>query len=338
MGGMGGGMGGMGGMMGGGMRSVPPTDLPSALLNPGQTRLLPTRLVSVSQPDPETGLSLPARGEKLQILGDIAEINNDVRVQKALKRLAAEKAATSISQLVMWNLAAGLDWKTVARMSQGWANHHELTLAQDFVEHLDSLPNEETGRLLFQVDAKEAASQSTITEIVKVIDGKTMLGLRTVIGRPSKPDGPAVACWVRLAANEALVQVASSDATAQNWVPFGKFSLPLVHDHAKFNAGKFADELAEGILDRLVRAQLSKPVKENGKLVYHLRIDNASPFVLNGLAAVGTTSKADDTPRVLSGISLPPRRSMTISASAEVVKTLSLKQGVKLVALDLSAL
>ena len=35
----------MGGM-GGGMRSVPPTDLPSALLNPGQTRHLPTRLVS----------------------------------------------------------------------------------------------------------------------------------------------------------------------------------------------------------------------------------------------------------------------------------------------------
>ncbi len=51
MGGMGGGMGGMGGGMGGmggGMRSVPPSDLPSALLNPGQTRNLPTRLVSIS--------------------------------------------------------------------------------------------------------------------------------------------------------------------------------------------------------------------------------------------------------------------------------------------------
>ncbi len=106
----------------------------------------------------------------------------------------------------------------------------------------------------------------------------------------------------------------------------------------KFDAPKFADELAEGIINRLVRVQLSKPVKENGKLVYHLRIDNASPLILNGLAAVGTTSKADEIPRVLSGISVPPRKSMTVSASAEVVKTLSLKQGVKLVALDLSAL
>ena len=70
----------------------------------------------------------------------------------------------------------------------------------------------------------------------------------------------------------------------------------------------------EGILNRLVRVQLSKPVKENGKLVYHLRIDNASPLILNGLAAVGTTSKADEIPRVLSGISVPPRKSMTISA------------------------
>ncbi len=95
-------------------------------------------------------------------------------------------------------------------------------------------------------------------------------------------------------------------------------------------------QLAEGVLNRLVRAQLSKPVKENGKLVYHLRIDNASPLILNGLAAVGTTSKADEIPRVLSGISVPPRKSMTVSASAEVVKALSLKQGVKLVALDLS--
>ena len=55
MGGMGGGM--MGGM-GGGMRSVAPAMLPSALLNPGQTRNLPTRLVSINPPDPEVGLAL----------------------------------------------------------------------------------------------------------------------------------------------------------------------------------------------------------------------------------------------------------------------------------------
>ena len=58
MGGMGGGMmggmgGGMMGGMGGGMRSVPADALvPSAVLNPGQTRHLPTRLVSLMPPDP----------------------------------------------------------------------------------------------------------------------------------------------------------------------------------------------------------------------------------------------------------------------------------------------
>ena len=42
--------GGMMGGMGGGMRSVPPSALPSALLNRGQTRNLPTRLVSIPRP------------------------------------------------------------------------------------------------------------------------------------------------------------------------------------------------------------------------------------------------------------------------------------------------
>ncbi len=75
---------------------------------------------------------------------------------------------------------------------------------------------------------------------------------------------------------------------------------------------------------------------ESSSITFELTMRPRS--ILNGLAAVGTTSKADEIPRVLSGISVPPRKSMTISASAEVVKTLSLKQGVKLVALDLSAL
>ncbi len=45
---------------------------------------------------------------------DISEVSENPRVQKALKRLSAEKAATSVSQLVMWNVAADLDWETIA--------------------------------------------------------------------------------------------------------------------------------------------------------------------------------------------------------------------------------
>ena len=103
--------GGMMGGMGGGMRSVPPTGLPSSLLNPGQTRHLPTRLVVLSPPDPREGVKLPEKGEPLQ-LGDIADINDNPRVQKALRRLAADAASKSISRLVMWRLTAGLDWET----------------------------------------------------------------------------------------------------------------------------------------------------------------------------------------------------------------------------------
>ena len=78
--------------------------------------------------------------------------------------------------------------------------------------------------------------------------------------------------------------------------------------------------------------------REKGKLIYQVRIENASPLVLNGLAVLGTTSKAGETPKVLLGICVSPRRSMTVPASEEVVKTLGLKQGIRVVALNLSGL
>ena len=77
---------------------------------------------------------------------------------------------------------------------------------------------------------------------------------------------------------------------------------------------RFADALSEGILNRLVRAQMIKgsATKDKGKLVYQIRIDNASPLVLNGLAMLGTASKEDEVPKVLSMISVSPRRSLTV--------------------------
>src|SRR5262249_12806298 len=139
MGGMMGGRGMMGGMGGGGFRSVPPTSLPFATLKAGQTRHLPTRLVALSRPDPANPLALPPKGEKLD-LGDVGQVTADPRVQKALRRLAADKAAPTVAQLVMWRLAAGLDWDAIAQMAKGWTNAHELTLAREFVDRLDTLP------------------------------------------------------------------------------------------------------------------------------------------------------------------------------------------------------
>ncbi len=63
-----------------------------------------------------------------------------------------------------------------------------------------------------------------------------------------------------------------------------------------------------------------------------------SPLRLNGVAAVGVISKPDVQARMLLGISMPPRRSMTVPASEEVVKALGLKQGIRVTAVDLSGL
>jgi hypothetical protein len=350
MGGMGGGMGMMGGGMGGGMmggmgggmRSVAPTMLPSADLNPNQTRHLPTRLVSVTAPDLEHGLCLPEKGEPMRIVGDISQVNDDARVQKALRRLAAEKAPTSLSQLVMWNLAAGLDWSTIAQLSRGWSNRHELALAREFVNRLDSLRDGESGRLLIEVVASDAASQPLAEELSKLLERKSVLGLVASVSEKlsARPEAPAIACRVKLKAGEASVQVLGSDATASNWVPFGKFNLPVAQGREKFDARGFGDGFAEGVLNRLVRAQVIKgaTTRERGKLVYQIRIENASPMVLNGLALLGTDSPASEMPKLLTGICVSPRRSLTIPANEQVVKTLGLKKGIKLTALDLSGL
>jgi hypothetical protein len=286
-------------------------------------------------------MGLPAKGEKLQIVGDVAKVNGNAQVQKALKRLTAQMAPTSLSQLVMWRVAGGMDWDTIAELSEKWANDYELTLAKDFVDHLATSPEGETGRLLIQVDGTDAASDAIARDLGKALAGKTVLGLVARVGGiAAVPDGPAVACKLHLAANEAAVQVASSDAFAEKWLLLGKFSLPATQENGKFDIWHFADGLADGILTRLVRAQVIKgsATKEKGKLIYQLRVDNASPLILNGLAVLGTANKGDEIPKILSMISVSPRKSLTIPASEEIVRSLGLKKGVKVVALDLSGL
>ena len=43
-------------------------------------------------------------------------------------------------------------------------------------------------------------------------------------------------------------------------------------------------------------------------------------MILNGLALVGTGSPEEETPKVLTGICVSPRRSLTIPADEQVVK------------------
>jgi len=343
MGGMGGGMGGMGGGGmggrgggGGGWRSVPPTSLPFATLESKQTRRLPTRLVGLSQPDAETPVAMPQKGEKLRI-GDIGQVSGDERVQKALKRLSADKAPQTVSQLVMWRVG-GQDWNAIAGMSKGWANAHEMSLARDFVAKLDELDNNESGTLLYEVKAAAPANEAAATELSTALKGATVLGLKTESGVPAAPAGPAVACKVKIDGNEASVQVATSDGPARSWAAAGKFTLPLTRTKkGDLDTSAVADALAGGILDRLVRAQLSAGPRAKGKPTYKIKIENASPLVLNGLSVQGKEGEPGDA-KVLSGISISPLRSMTVPASDEVVKALGLKKGIRVIAADLSGL
>jgi hypothetical protein len=342
MGGMGGMGGGMGGMMGGGMRSVPPSTLAYADLEPRQTRNLPTRLISLTPPDPQMGLNMPQKDEPLRLVSDVSRVNQDPRVQKALRRLAAEKIPTSVSQAVMWRLTSGLEWNDIAQLAEKYGvKPYELTLARDFVEHLDAMDEKgsETGSILFQIEGVDAAGEAMAAKLTEIFKGKIVLGLQAKIGIPAQPEGPSVACRVRLQGREALVQVASSDGTAQKWVAFGKFPLKAKDADGKFDAARLADGVAEGIISRLVKAQvLKEKARDKGRLVHLIRIDNASPLILSGLAIQGGSSKADGPTKVLTSIGIPPRKYVTLPASDEVFKALGLKQGIRITALDLSAL
>jgi hypothetical protein len=339
MGGMGGGMGmgGMGGGMGGGFRSVPPTSLPFASLKAGQTRHLPTRLVSLSRPNGEGSTPLPEEGETLRI-DDIGRLNGDARVATAMKRLAEDKAPTAISQIVMWRVAGELGWDEIAERANGSANAYELTLAKSFVNRLKSLPDGESGVLLYHVEGAGTGDQKAARAINEMLKDKSVLGLKTEPGVPARPKTPAVACTVRVQGNDAAVQLAISDGEAKTWTPSGKFHLPLTWQKDALNTNAFADALASGLLDRLVRARLSPGPRVKGRPSYKLKVENASPLVLNGFAVLGKTSEEGETPKVLSGICIPPFRSMTVPATETVVKDLGLKKGVRVIAADLSGL
>ena len=67
---------------------------------------------------------------------------------------------------------------------------------------------------------------------------------------------------------------------------------PSAHEDGEtFDVQRFAGEFTEGLLNRLVRAQVTKgTVQDKGKKLYQIRVENVSPLILNGLALLGTDS------------------------------------------------
>ena len=339
----------MGGMGGGGFRSVPPTDLPTATLNPGQSRGLSTRLVRLGGPNADGGVDFPAQGEPLT-LGDVAQTEVNAKVQTALRRLARDGAPETISQMALW-AAAGMSWADIARLSRPWASSQELALAKQLVEDLDAKADDaDTGRIMIEVTSKDEAHKAMAERIAAAFRGRTVLGLAVEPTVPARPTGPALAVKVQLGGpaekNEAMVQLASSDANASAWAPVGKFELPVPRDEAGLaKADAFGDALAEGLLDRLIKVSVRKGPASTGLIpaapktvgAYVIRVENYSPLLLNGVAISGMKEKAGDPIKLLLGISVSPRRTFAVPVTAESVEKYGLKN-IKAVAADLSGL
>ncbi len=327
------------------LRSVAPSGPIGAELAPGQSRRLATRLVSLDPPHPNApaGVLYPIVGQQLA-LSLVGSLNVDEGVRRALERLASEQAASGPAQLVLWRLAAGLDWTEIEQAAKSWANPYELALAKRLdLDNADPAARiADAASLYVDVEARGAVDRKHVEAISNALSSRRLFGMRVERDAPARPTGPAVALRVTVASAagglEARVMVYATDAYAASWNAIGKFSMPIPADLDAFEASAFADATSQAVLSRLVRAQLTKGPLVKGKPTYRVRIDNGSPLILNGIAVAGLENQVADGAQVLAGISLPPHRNLTLPVSAEYVEKLGLKRGVRVPAADLGGL
>ena len=362
MGGMGGGMmGGMGGMRGmvgmGWFGSVPPTGCLETTLEPKQSRHLPTPIVSLNGPGADMQPLVPAKGEVLRVSG-IDQWTDDTRARAALKGLAEAKAPATVAQMVLWYVISGASWDDIGRLSQGWGNAQELALARRFVAELEKggtlggRLQTDPGPLYWEIKA-EGEHARTLAENLRAFWSKCpVLGLSAREGIDKAPKGPALACRMTLSDTSAEITFSASHPSGTEWVGVGRFRIKLSDLEvrpddaakdtpelkAKRESARLGELAAEGMLARLVRVQLAHGPRVKGKPGYQIKIINESPMILNGLAVTGIKSKEQEMPSILAGLSVPPSKTLKVPASAELVERLRLKQGVRVMATDLSGL
>ena len=207
----------------------------------------------------------------------------------------------------MWHLTAGLDWDTLAQMSKV-GQSLRADACQGFRRtSRPRLPEGETGRVLFEVEGTDEASEAIAGELKNTIRSKPVLGLLAEIGIPARPEGPAVACRVRIQGRRGL---GAGDqqrfAAAKTGSPSASLPSPRLRTKANLTPALLRTSSPRASSTGWFEPQLSKGVKDKGKMHYSVRIDNASPLILNGLAALGTTSSPDEIPKVLPGICVSP--------------------------------
>ena len=77
------------------------------------------------------------------------------------------------------------------------------------MDRLDTLAVGESGHLVLEIVAGDEASQETAAQVAKTVQGRHILGLVAQASDqlPAVPEGPAVACRVKMKGGEASVQV-----------------------------------------------------------------------------------------------------------------------------------
>ena len=183
-----------------------------------------------------------------------------------------------------------------------------------------------------------------------------MLGLTARENVPEHPSNPALACRVELTDAAIEVKLSASHPSGTDWILVDRFRLKLseleprpedpaqgtpsltIEQQRERRSARLADVLAEAMVARLVRISFGRGPRVHGKESFRIKIINDSPLILNGLAVSGTDVAGDLSPSVLQGLSLPPQKSLVVSATPDEVKRLRLKEGTRVVAADLSGL
>lgn len=345
MGGMG--MGGMRmGGRGGGFRSVPAGRAPETTLKAKETRRLPTVAISLDGPGVNEEVAVPAKGERLR-LGEIGEFKRGRKTELVLNRLGTEKAPESVAQLILWNVAAGLDWSNVSRLSRTWANPAELALAKQFVSGLNgdglALGTPDTGHLFWDEVSRDSDADALAVAIASLLQKHLVLGLQPEQGVPIAPPGPALAFRLRIERAKVNVALATADPKGRSWNSLGTLAIPvgaLDDDPMTIEAmaAEVIDRLSSGLLGKIARAELVKGPKSKGKDTYAVRVDNGSPLIVSGLAIAGAEDSKPTPFAALGGLSLSPLTSLKLPVTPEIVEKLELKKRLRIVAVDLGGL
>ena len=168
-----------------------------------------------------------------------------------------------------------------------------------------------------------------------------MLGVLAAAGIPAQPEGPALACRIRLTGAEASVQVTGSDATATNWVAFGKFTQPAVQENGKVDQREVRRCLGRRDPQPPGPRSGDQGLRPERKGQADLP-DSDRERVATDPQRAGAGRDGEQGRRSAQG-AVGHRHSSAAEAcsfptSEDVVKTLGLKKGIKVLALDLSGL